>query len=117
MNEKITISGAEASEQIIKKLLGEVEENYHPGPVDPFKVLLHERNFNEKYWGNSYLSIEAFCLFVGCDIALELKGKKLWAWSIKVIRDRKTNPPLEDRDSSSLSSPVIYPCQAEGVAA
>lgn len=37
--------------------------------------------------------------------------------SIPVIRDIKTNPPLEDKDSSSLSSPVIYPCLAEGVAA
>ncbi len=116
MNEKITISGAEASEQIVKKLIGEVPE----------------------FLDADLREVETFARFIGCDIALELlvepkykpnadsidpfsvicawgpvpavKGK-LWLWSIKVIRDRKTKLPMEDKGTySSLSSPVIGIC-------
>jgi len=31
------------------------------------------------------IDLEVFCRWTHCDFALELKGKKLWLWSVKVM--------------------------------
>ena len=112
MNDIKTNSGADAPEQIVKKLLGEVPA--------------FDKDIRE---------VEALARFVGCDIALEYRGKpngidpfdiicnwgpvptvkgKLWLWSIKVIGDkRKISAPIEDKGCAvPLSSPVIQVVRA-----
>lgn len=107
MNRKNTDSGAEAQERIVKKLIGEVPE----------------------YLDADIQEVEVFARFIGCDIALEYRGKpngidpfsiicnwspvphvkgKLWLWSIKVIGDKRKTPPIEDKGCAvPLSSPVF----------
>lgn len=55
---------AEGAVEIVKKMIGEV-----PGNLD-FVVALGE--------------IEVYARYVGCDVALELRGDRLWLWSVVV---------------------------------
>lgn len=107
-----TNSGADAPERIVTKLIGEVPD----------------------YLDADAAEIEVFSRFIGCDLALEYMGDskgidpfsvickwgnipamkgKLWLWSIKVIRDKRKIPPVEDKGCAlPLSSPVILAVRA-----
>lgn len=64
-----------------------------------------------------YTGKQIEALYIHLESLVIVPGNFQGIQAIPVMREQKTSTPLEDKDSSPLSSPVIYPCQAEGVAA
>ncbi len=84
-------SAAKSAEQIVKKLVGEVEALSDPGDVWQKHFILVNEHFPEVDGPreDAYGEIEAFGRFTHTDFALELRGSKLWLFSISVKEVRK----------------------------